>query len=576
RKALPAPDDAAATRDRPLAAPRNDAEHALVQAWQSALGAREIGIDDNFFDLGGDSILSLQIVARLHDHGWHASPRLLFQHQTITALAPHLQRRGDGVDPARPVSGEVALTPIQHWFFGQGFAAPGHWNHAVLLAHAQSLDEQALDEDSLRAALQALLEHHDALRLGYRAEGGRWAQYNAPPGAPVAFEVVDLSAQADAPAALAQGIERIQAAAELDGPLLRVGLFRMPDGSARLLVVVHHLAIDAVSWPILMQDLATVYAQLRSGAPTALPSRTTSYQAWAARMAELAAAGHWDAEREHWRKTAIAASQPRPFTADETDPGVSGDAAEWQGTLPVEVTTRLQEASRQQRGTQTQALLMTGLMRALRRWRGADAMVVDTEGHGRETDLPGFEGLDLSRTVGWFTVLYPVALALARGDDSGDDPGEDLAQVKASLRDVPGRGLGWGALRYLAADPVIASAPTPLLCFNHLGQQNAAAPAGEATLGQAPESVGTLMAAANRRTHPLTLTTRIEDGALQLNLSFARSGFADGDIAAFGALLCEEMQCVAEHAADPQNARLDAADMDLLHLSQDELDNLFD
>ena len=577
RQALPAPDDAAAMRDRPLAAPRNDAEHALVQAWQSALGAREIGIDDNFFDLGGDSILSLQIVARLHDHGWHASPRLLFQHQTIAELAPHLQRRGDGVDPASPVSGDVALTPIQHWFFSHRFAAPGHWNHAVLLAHAEAPgDEQALDEDSLRAALQALLEHHDALRLGYRAEGGRWAQYNAPPGVPVAFEVVDLSAQADAPAALSEGIERIQAAAELDGPLLRVGLFRMPDRSARLLVVVHHLAIDAVSWPILLQDLATVYAQLRSGAPTALPPRTTSYQAWAARLAELAAAGHWDAEREHWRKTAIAASQPKPFTADETDPGTSGDAAEWHDSLPAEATARLQDASRQQRGTQTQALLMTGLMRALRRWRGADALVVDIEGHGRETDLPGFEGLDLSRTVGWFTALYPVALALAPGNDSGGDPGEDLTQVKAALRDVPGRGLGWGALRYLAADPVIASAPTPMLCFNHLGQQNAAAPAGEATLGQAPESVGTLMAATNRRTHPLTLTTRIEDGALQLHLSFARSGFADGDIAAFGALLREELQRVAEHAADPQNTRLDAADMDLLHLSQDELDNLFD
>jgi pristinamycin I synthase 3 and 4 len=572
RQALPAPDEASPARDQPLAAPRNEAEHALVQAWQSALGDREIGIDDNFFDLGGDSILSLQIVARLHDQGWHTSPRLLFQHQTIAELAPHLQRRGGSADPVRPVSGEVALTPIQHWFFGHGFAVPGHWNHAVLLAHAGALDEDALDEETLRAALQVLLEHHDALRLGYRAEGGRWAQYNAPPGAPVAFEAVDLSAQADATTALAQGIERIQAAAELDGPLMRVGLFRMPGGGMRLLVVVHHLAIDAVSWPILLQDLAAVYAQLQSGAPAVLPARTTSYQAWSARLAELAAAGHWDQEREHWRRTAMVAALPKPFTATEIDPGMAGDAAEWQDALPAEATARLQDASRQQRGTQTQALLLTGLMRALRRWRGADALVVDIEGHGRETDLPGFEELDLSRTVGWFTALYPVALALP----PGNDPGEALTEVKAALRDVPNRGLGWGALRYLAADPVIASAPTPLLCFNHLGRQNTAASTGEATLGQAPESVGTLMGSANRRTHALTLTTRIEDGTLQLHLSYAQGRFADDDIAAFGALLREELQCVAEHAADPQNARLDAADMDLLHLSQDELDNLFE
>jgi amino acid adenylation domain-containing protein/non-ribosomal peptide synthase protein (TIGR01720 family) len=566
RNALPAPDDAAPARDRPLAEARNDAERALVQAWQSALGKAEVGIDDNFFDLGGDSILSLQIVARLHDQGWHASPRLLFLHQSIAELAPHLERRG-GADPAQPVSGDVALTPIQHWFFGHDFVVPGHWNHAVLLAHAG-----AFDADVLREALQALLEHHDALRLGYRAEGGRWAQYNAPPGAPVAFEVVDLSAHADAAVALAQGIERIQSAEDLDGPLMRVGLFRLPDGSERLLVVVHHLAIDAVSWPILLQDLAAAYAQLQSGAPVTLPSRTTSYQAWAARFVELAEAGHWDAEREHWRRTAIAAAQPKPFTATELDPATSGDAVEWHGTLSADATATLQDASRQQRGTQVQALLLTGLMRALRRWRGADALVVDIEGHGRETDLPGFEGLDLSRTVGWFTALYPVALALPANGDTGDD----LAQVKTALRDVPNRGLGWGALRHLAADPVIASAPTPLLCFNHLGQQNNAATEGEAALGPAPEPVGTLMAAPNRRTHALTLTTRIEDGVLQLHLSYAQGRFDAGDIAGFGALLGEEVQRVAEHAADPDNARLDAADMDLLHLSQDELDNLFD
>jgi non-ribosomal peptide synthase protein (TIGR01720 family) len=354
-----------------------------------------------------------------------------------------------------------------------------------------------------------------------------------------------------------------------DGPLLRAGLFQLGAAGQRLLLLVHHLAVDAVSWRILLEDLGTAYRQALAAQPVQLPARSSAFQVWAARLTELARNGAWNPELAHWRQMAAqtGAATLCPHAGDGGD--TMADAAQAQARLQPTLTAQLLGPARHAYRTEAGELMLTGLMRALRRWRGIGELAIELEGHGRETDLPGLEGLDLSRTVGWFTCLYPVQLELAPGNDLG----ADIRRVKNSLRAVPGKGLGWGALRYLAADPVIASAPAPQLVFNYLGQFHSSAAAG---LRPATEFSGTAIAPANRRTHALLVTARVVDGAAVLDISYGRARFDATEMQDLADLLAQELQAVITHCLDPRNGGLAASDLDLLALSQDELDNIFD
>ncbi|WP_407690800.1 amino acid adenylation domain-containing protein [Saccharothrix syringae] len=403
-------------------APRTPVEAVLADVFAEVLGAARVGVRDNFFALGGDSILGIQVVTRARRAGLVLTSRDIFAHQTIAAIAPHVTRDLPPTADQGPVTGDAPLTPIQRWFLHHHTVRPEHFDQSVVV----DLDD--LDAAALRTALKALVTHHDALRT--RFSGDRQVVGPVTDADPLDLDRFDLTA----------------------GPLLRAEV--LDDRSVRL--TAHHLVVDGVSWRVLVEDLVTAHRQARTGQPVHLGRKTTSFRDWAVRLAELATSG-FDDELAHWREVA---ATPTTVPCDRHGPNTVGSQRGVTVRFGAEETRALLRDVPPVYRTQVNDVLLTALGRALADWTGRDRVLVDLEGHGRE-EL--FADVDLSRTVGWFTTVFPVALDIPAGPDWGTA----LKSVKEQLRAVPRRGIGYGALRHLART---APACDPRVSFNYLGR----------------------------------------------------------------------------------------------------------
>ncbi|HSF39587.1 MAG TPA: condensation domain-containing protein, partial [Thermoanaerobaculia bacterium] len=468
-------------------------EEILAAVWAQVLRVPRVGVTDNFFELGGDSILSVQIVARARQAGLHFTVREIFEHQTVAGLALHAKATESvALAGQGPVTGEVPLTPIQGWFFDQGFADPHHWNQALLLTPRQPLAPAALER-----ALAAVVEHHDALRM--RFDGRMQENAGSEPGTP--FHQVDLSGlpasrQNEAYEAAAADF---QAGFDLKaGPLTRLGWF-LP---SRLLWVAHHLVVDGVSWRVLLEDFEAAYRE------AALPPKTTSFQEWARRLTRQA--GALAGELGFWREAARVPAPGLPVDFPEAGDLV-GDEDTVSFELGAEETADLLRTVPAVYHSRIDDALLSALVRALSGWTGSPRLRVDLEGHGREPVSGNVDDLDVSRTVGWFTSLYPVVL---EAGDAG--PGDALVSAKERLRAVPGRGIGYGLLQ---AAGLLEAAPPAEVLFNYLGQADATADA--LSLFQASTAgTGPCRSPRAHRTHRLEVSGLVTEGRIRIALTY--------------------------------------------------------
>ncbi|HSK79411.1 MAG TPA: amino acid adenylation domain-containing protein, partial [Thermoanaerobaculia bacterium] len=461
RKALPAPELPVARES--YVAPRTREEELLAAVWAQVLRLPRVGVEDKFFELGGDSILSVQIAAQARQSGLRFTVREIFKHQTVARLARHatvVKPSGAAATGQGPVSGEVPLTPIQRWFFEQGFADPHHFNQALLLESREALDPGALER-----AMAAIVEHHDALRMRFAREADGWRQENASSEPVSPFSCVDLSGL-PAPrseGAFAHAAAALQAGFDLSGgPLTRLCLFHVSSGGvghpARLLWVTHHLVVDGVSWRLLLADLESAYRQAERGLHPALPPKATSFQEWSRRLAGHTSSAALAGELETWRETARVPVARLPVDFPETM-SLVGDRATVSFKLSAEETADLLQSLPAVYHSRIDDALLSALVRAVWDGTGSPRLRVDLEGHGREPIAGDVDDLDVSRTVGWFTSLYPVVL---EAGDAG--PGEALVSAKECLRAVPGRGIGYGLLRHR----LLPEAPAAEISFNYL------------------------------------------------------------------------------------------------------------
>ncbi|HIV69876.1 MAG TPA: amino acid adenylation domain-containing protein [Candidatus Aquabacterium excrementipullorum] len=512
RKALPEP---AVTQDG-HAEPEGLVEAALAAVWAAVLGLPRVGRHDNFFELGGDSILSLQIVARARQAGWRLTPRQLFERQTIAALAAVAEPTGTAAPANTPAEGTAPLLPIQAAFFDAPVPNRHHWNQALLLRSDEAIDTQALLQ-----ALAAVVRQHDALRL-------RFMQTDtdaSPPsrGWHQAYARLDtLPTQdllwhrhADNEAALADHCAEAHRSLDIThGPLLRAVAIGMADGSTRLLLVAHHLVVDGVSWRILLDDLAQGYQQARARPDQSITLPPTSDSVKAAAQALLGDAQRHPDELTHWQ--ALAGVPARlPCDAPEGDArlashtriSLSLDAARTQALLkdaPVAWRAHAQD------------LLLAALARALCAWAGRDQVLIDLESHGREGVG---EDIDLSRTVGWFTSLYPVALS-PKGSPTGspsESPGDAVKSVKEALRGVPRKGVGYGPLRAARPDQPW---PRADIVFNYLGQFDTSFD-GDTPWRPADEPSGVALDPQARQWHEFSVNGQVYGGELRLSVAFS-------------------------------------------------------
>jgi non-ribosomal peptide synthase protein (TIGR01720 family) len=547
--------------------PRNEVERALAEIWAAVLGLRDVGMDDNFFEIGGDSIKGIQVVARAAAAGWRITPKDLFQHQTIAQLAPHAIRDGKPTAEQGSVTGSAPLTPIQCEFFAHDLADAHHFNQAVLLEIKPAFGPALLEQ-----AARHIVAHHDALRHRFtRAADGCWQQTVVPNDPRPWLEQVDLSAVADTELAraLAEAIETAQASVHLtEGPLARFVHFHLgPRRLPRLVIIVHHLVVDAVSWRALLEDFASACLQLATGREVALPPKTTSFLDWARRLPGLAATDAVRRQTEFWTRPTRCAPLPRDHRHGENLVAAEDHV---EVALSAEETARWLHDAQLAFRTRPHELLVAALADTLCAYTGQVEIHIDMEGHGREAL---FDGVDLSRTVGWFTALYPLALTLPQQRR----PDDLIKSIKEQLRAVPTGGVGFGLLRWLAPDAALrarlAEVARGEVSFNYLGQLDDLVPA-DAPFSLFWQQPGLARSLRARRPHVWEVVAYVRGGCLRVRWQFATTLHRRDTVCALAERCLMVLRELIAYCLEPGVSGATPSDFPLAALDQGDLDRL--
>ncbi|HEY0735645.1 MAG TPA: amino acid adenylation domain-containing protein [Herpetosiphonaceae bacterium] len=571
-RSLPIPEFDRSQASSPFVAPHTSIEERLARIWEQTLRVRRVGIHDNFFELGGDSILSIQIAARASQAGIKLSPRQMFQHPTIAELArvAALRATDQVTDSQELVVGPMPLTPIQQWFLEQDPPEPQHFNQALLLSLRQPVDLQRLEQ-----ALQAVATHHQALRLRFtRTEQGWQQQFSADDSSTLIFEIVDLADMPEVDRAAAMQVTAAQVQRSLDlerGPLARAVYFKLgANNSDRLLLIVHHLVVDGVSWRILLEDLYSAYQQLEWNQDVTLPGKTTPFHVWSHRLAEYAQLPDLATQVDYW--TAQERLQAAKLPVDRV---VGENTYESARTLEValerdETEALLHEASSAYR-TQINDLLLAALTLALARWTGQRQLLINLEGHGREEVMAN---IDLSRTVGWFTTLFPVLLTPGPALEAA----ATIKTIKEQLRAIPQRGIGYGVLRYLTDELVLRerlqAMPQPEISFNYFGQLDQTL-AEVPLFGSADEPIGPVVSPRSRRQHLLDINASVREGQLRIEWTYSQHHHSRETIAALAESLLAALRELIAHCRSAEAGGYTPSDFPLAGLTQQQIDRLF-
>ncbi|MGF9646225.1 amino acid adenylation domain-containing protein [Paenibacillus sp. MABNS29] len=560
RKALPAPEGNALTGGA-YVAPRNEAERTLADVWQAVLNADRVGVTDHFFELGGDSIKSIQVSSRLHQAGYKLEIRDLFKYPTISQLSLHVKPIGRTIDQGE-ITGETALTPIQHWFFESSFADPHHFNQSVMLYR-----KERFDEETVRQVLQKLAEHHDALRMVFRkTEQGFSARTRAiQEGGLFTLDVFDFKDAENTAQAVEAKATDIQAGIDLEnGPLVKAGLFRCADDD-HLLLAVHHAVVDGVSWRILMEDFALGYEQAGKSEEIRFPAKTDAYRTWSEQQAAYAQSPEMAKERAYWQAVEQIAvpAVPKDLEADVT---TQQDSESLFVRLTPEETELLLKRVHRAYNTEMNDILVTALGIAVRKWTGHERVRINLEGHGREsigTDI------DITRTVGWFTTKFPVVLE----PETDRDLAYQIKQVKESLRRIPNKGLGYGICRYLSkSEDGFVWGAEPEINFNYLGQFDDDVNQDE--IGISSYSSGSPASDRQARSFVLDINGMVLDGALSLDLSYSRKQYHKVTMEAFAQRLEQSLRELIIHCAGKENTELTPSDVQFKGLTIAELEQI--
>jgi amino acid adenylation domain-containing protein/non-ribosomal peptide synthase protein (TIGR01720 family) len=490
-------------------APRNAAEMALVQVYQQLLGADNIGIHDNFFELGGDSIITIQVVSRARRLGYHLQPRDLFLYQTIARLSKVLAER----HPQAMVNGEqgmlqgvAGLMPVQQWFFNHNGnnRHVDHYNQSVLIAI-----DKYVDEEKLAQCVRLLQEQHDALRFIYcQLADGSWQQSYGDHIAHLQVEEINDAGTIHERANYYQ-----QSLDITKGEIMRAVLFKTPacQPHNRLLVIVHHLAIDGVSWRILLEDLEVLLndkAAFGGG-------KTSSYRQWRQWLEQYSQSPALLSQKQYWLD-AVSEYHPLPVDKGSNEQVSINNIGQCLVALDAERTARLLQEVPKAYHTEINDVLLAALYRSLSEWSGLEKIHIGFEGHGRE-DLTAT--IDLSRTVGWFTTMYPVAL-------ENSDRSSLLVDIKEQLRKLPAKGIGYSVLKYINKDEALQRRDPWDIVFNYLGQTDNIISKGKASLLEgAGESSGNNIAPSIVQTHKMEINAMVTGGELRISWAYSEVHF---------------------------------------------------
>ncbi|QDY82829.1 amino acid adenylation domain-containing protein [Paenibacillus polymyxa] len=542
-------------------APRTKVEELLVEIWQAVLGVAKVGVADNFFDLGGDSIKSIQVSSRLFQAGYQVSMKQLFKYPTVVLLSQHVEPISRNIEQGE-VTGSATLTPIQHWFYENFITEAHHFNQSFMLYR-----EQRVDEAALAKVMTKVLEHHDVLRTVYRPTASGYEAWNrgTEDGKLFSLDVVDLRAEPNSAEVIEAKANQIQASIDItQGPLVKLGLFTCTDGD-HLLIVIHHLVVDGVSWRILLEDISSGYDQALAGKEIQLPQKTDSFKLWAEQLSQYANSEEAKQELAYWKQIEGGETGSLPKDYDR-DCGLVKDSETITVEWTAQETEQLVKQTHRAYHTEINDLLLTALGMAVHKWTGMEKIVVNLEGHGREQILPE---LDITRTVGWFTSQYPVILQI----EADQNISKHVKRTKEGLRQIPNKGIGYGILRYLSAFPDIHPYTVqPEISFNYLGQFDQDLQNNDVQISS--YSGGQTISGNQSKLFPLEINGGISKGVLSFTVTYSRNQYRMETMQQLTELLRANLQQVIGHCVTKEEAESTPSDFSLINITMEELDQL--
>lgn len=510
RKALPKP-DTLIDLGQQYVAPKNYTEEILVSIWEELLGIERIGVNDNFFALGGDSIKAIQAAARLDKYNLQMEINDLFRFPTIAAISGHIKKNTRDIDQGM-IEGAVNLTPVQRWFFAQEFEENHHFNQAFLL-HSK----YGFDTAKVKLVFDRILEHHDSLRIGIveTNEGTRLFNYGLSIKAPK-VTVYDFTQEVESEVLISREAELIQKEISLSHPpLMKLAQFNTKDG-AYLLIVIHHLIVDGVSWRILFEDFVNGYKSAVLDQEITFPPKMDSFQAWSRQLKIYSESTALEKEVQYWSQIAHfkGHSLPRDFQSSRNN---NNSTKTVRFHLDETDSENLLKKSGKAFNTNVETILLTALSLSILDWTQHSEILVHLEGHGRENIT---DDLKIDRTIGWFTSMYPILLKT----DPHKGIGYQIKEVKELLSKVPNGGIGYGVLRYGSHSDHFADVQ-PEINFNYLGQFHHELDGNVITISDLP--IGSAVSPNANRPFSLNLNCYVKQDQFVMMLDYSDNEFSD-------------------------------------------------
>lgn len=561
RKALPEPQ--ADIQIKSFEGPRNYIEEKLVEVWQEVLGVKNVGIRDNFFTLGGDSIKAIQVMIKLQEHGLKLMVKELFEHPEIGQLSNFVKESVSQVDQ-RPIVGEVLLTPIQKWFF-ENYQDRNHFNQSFLLYR-----KEGFDGEIVKAVLSKILQHHDGLRMTYKMLDGEIKQYNRDiENVEFSFSTVNLTQNSDYVNAIYEECEKISPTMNIEsGNLVKAISFDTENGGY-LLLEIHHLVVDGISWRIILEDFEAGYKAQLQNRDVQFKPKTHSYQQWALELNEYAQRKAVKKELNYWNELLKKPVKPLP-----KDYSTENNQYKFSNSIELlfteEETEQILKTSNRTYNTEAYDILLVALGLAVKEHFGNDQVLVNLEGHGREDII---EGININRTVGWFTSIYPVVLDMTYTSDMS----YQIRHIKESLRKIPNKGIGYGVLRYLTdldkEDSSYLNVNSDI-CFNYLGQFDNGLKDGLFEISGL--SRGLCVSEQSKRSYAVEINAVVLNNRLQVAFNYCTNEYSENTIIGFVDMFKSSIYKVVSHCISIKDVQRTPSDYGNTGIKMEELEHILE
>lgn len=538
---------------------QNENEKKFIEVIQDVLNIENIEVSDDFYELGGDSIKAIQIASRLNNIGLNIKVKDILSHSAIADIAACIEVSDKKVEEQSLCEGIIESTPISSWFFKQNFKMQNHWNQSILLELSESISN-----DLIRKSINQLIQHHDALRLNYSVEMNK-LYYNEKHLKDLneleKFNLVHLS-KIEQALAMKQLGEVFKGSLNIEKDLLFKGcIFNLGNSGKRLLLTAHHLIVDGVSWRILLEDLNNLLIKDIKGGPKDLPLKTCSIQKWARELQKYSLDENLKKETEYWN-TVIENKVCYPTTFDFGE-----DILEFSSTLEAviteEETKALMTKANKAYGTESNELLIIALAIAASKFSGVETISFELEGHGREEII---NSMDISRTVGWFTSMYPVNLKI-----SGNDLSSKIKGLKEQIRSIPNKGVHYGILRYICKN--IKEDDKKIIRFNYLGEFDTSLK--DSLFKIAKENSGADCSKKNHMTYLMEIVAICIEGKLNISITYSKNKFSEASMQSFINEYVLKIKDVIAYCCNKDYKEFTPSDFDTAELSQEDLDSLF-